>query len=196
MPLARRRIKSVLGLEHLPTDGPVILAANHASWVDPVLLGSVVYRAVNRKIYFIAASGKYHGLGGLPITNKERGAVILTALRVLQGGYPLGIFPEGKTNHNRELLPGKTGVARLAIWSGAPVIPIGIKGITGTNPIRAIWSFFVARHIELTFGQPIHFPTQPIGDLDQAVLDGATNAIMAQIAILSGKEFNHGVSST
>jgi 1-acyl-sn-glycerol-3-phosphate acyltransferase len=194
VPWVRRHIRSVVGLEHLPTHGPVILAANHASWIDPLLLGSVVYRAVNRKVFFIAATGKYHGLGGLPITKTERGAVILTALRVLNDGYPLGIFPEGKTNHNRELMPGKTGVARLAIWSGVPVVPIGIKGVCGTNPLRAIWSFLTARHISLSFGEPIKFNIQPVGQLDQAELDRATNSIMEQIALLSGKELNHGLS--
>jgi 1-acyl-sn-glycerol-3-phosphate acyltransferase len=196
MPWARRRVHSVVGLEHLPANGPMILAANHASWIDPVLLASVVHRAIKRKIYFIAASGKYLGLGGLPITNKEPGAVILTALRVLNEQYPLGIFPEGKTNHRRELLPGKTGVARLALWSGAPVVPIGIRGVTGTNPVRAIWSFLVGRHIELIFGQPMRFARQPVGELDQAVLDSTTNTIMAQIATLSGKELPNGVSSS
>jgi 1-acyl-sn-glycerol-3-phosphate acyltransferase len=194
MPLARRRIHSVVGLENLPIDRPVILAANHASWIDPLLLASVVYLTTNRKIYFIAASGKYQSVGGLPITHKERGAIILAALRVLQMGSPLGIFPEGKTNHGQMLLPGKSGVARLAIWSGAPVIPVGIKGVRGVKPFRAAWSFFTSRKIELTFGQPIRFAVQPIGEMDQAKLIAATDFIMAKIAILSDKETPNGIS--
>jgi 1-acyl-sn-glycerol-3-phosphate acyltransferase len=194
MPLARRHIHSVVGLENLPVDRPVILAANHASWIDPLLLASIVYLTTNRKIFFIAASGKYQSVGGLPITHKERGAVILAALRVLQMGNPLGIFPEGKTNHGQVLLPGKSGVARLAIWSGAPVIPVGIKGVRGINPFRAIWSFFTSRKIEIIFGQSFRFPVQPIGEMDQAKLSTATDSIMAKIAILSDKEKPNGIS--
>lgn len=122
------------GVEHVPPTGPAIIAPNHVSYMDPVLVSI----PIRRMLHYMALEPffRIRGLGGLmrwcrafPVQEGEpdRGAV-RAALRVLRGGEPLVIFPEGGRSPDGRLQPFRPGAFRLALVTGAPVVPVTIHG--------------------------------------------------------------------
>lgn len=187
MPILRQRVQRVVGLEQVPRRGPFILAANHTSWIDPALVASLVYPVVRQKIYFLAASRKYRALGGLPIDQRNKGWVIEEALAKLRQNNVVGIFPQGDTEPNRPLNQGRTGVARLALWSGAPVIPVGVKNTSGTNPITGSVKVLRIPDIEVRFGHPVSFESVSREATTYELLVATTAEITRRIAELLNK---------
>lgn len=188
LPLLRARIWTVRGLEHIPTSGGFILAPNHQSWVDSAIVAAAVYRRLSQSLRFVAQSNKYGMFGGLPIENRDRAHVIEIALAYLKSGYPLVIFPEGNSNSLRALRVGKTGVARLALRSGLPVVPVGIRGTGGVHAwAAALWFFSLIRPCHVTIGTPLTFPKTTLTGHDDELLDGTMSTIMHAISELSGK---------
>lgn len=138
--LARPALRSLFslrteGLEHLPARGPYILAANHANYLDGVVLGTVV----PHKITFLVMPGVYHStplhppfhrhVGSIPINlDRPDPGAIKRALRTLEEGNVVGIFPEGPFSRNGRLGRGQPGVAIIALRSGVPVVPVAIRG--------------------------------------------------------------------
>ena len=141
--LGQRRFQEISGLENLPKSEPFILAGNHIGSPDPIFIMSLVYFTIQRPVIFLAFDkvvnffGKkraYDWLGAIG-KDEDRPAECLKYLKMeLENGNPIGIFPEGMRNSAPFLMPGKTGVARLAHWTGAPVIPFGFAG-------PATWTF-------------------------------------------------------
>lgn len=123
------------GTRNVPRKGPVIIAPNHASYLDPPLVGAMI----SRPIYYIAwiklfenrfFAALIRGLGAIPV-DSDRGAdkrAYVTALTMLREGYAVCIFPEGARAYTHELAPLKSGVARLAVTTGAPIVPVRIEG--------------------------------------------------------------------
>src|SRR3954469_5395131 len=120
----------VEGLEHVPDDGPAILASNHVSFCDSIFLPLVL----KRRITFVAKAEYFEdpktawffrAVGQIPI-NRGGGSASQRALdsarEVLEGGGLFGIYPEGTRSPDGRLYKGKTGVARLAVKTGAPVL--------------------------------------------------------------------------
>jgi len=139
---------AVTGSEHVPATGPVIFAANHQSFSDEFFLPLGARRQVfyfAKAEYFTAPGvrGKvmaafFHGMGQVPVERgdtRSAAAVIDVGLDVLAEGRALGIFPEGTRSPDGRLYKFRTGVARIAIRSGAPVVPVGLVG-TGTSSRR------------------------------------------------------------
>lgn len=129
------------GLQHIPESGAVILAGNHPSYLDPVL----VMLPVKRQIRFMAWDALFkvpllgqiiRAAGAFPVDiRKGKGeAAFREALRVLNGGDALGIFPEGQRSEQAAMGELRTGVARLAVDTGAPIVPITIGGATRAWP--------------------------------------------------------------
>ncbi|HWP43245.1 MAG TPA: lysophospholipid acyltransferase family protein [Blastocatellia bacterium] len=129
------------GLENVPESGPVILAGNHPSYLDPVLVGLPIKRVIK----FMAWDALFRvpvlgwiirALGAFPVDiRKGRGeAAFREAVRVLESGYALGIFPEGQRSERGPMGELRTGVARLAIETGAPIVPITIGGASRAWP--------------------------------------------------------------
>lgn len=125
---------TVSGVEYLPVDGPVVLAANHVTNYDVFLMQF----SLPRPIFYMGKAELFdqplldpilRQLGGFPV---RRGAQDEWAIRqarlVLEEEQVLGIFPEGKRNHGRGLHPGKTGAARLAIATNSPIVPLAVTG--------------------------------------------------------------------
>ncbi len=182
-------VNRVQGAENLPRAGGFIIASNHNSWIDAPIIISAFYRLLERKIYFIAASGKYAGLGGLTIDWKDKKKVISDALKVLANQWIVGIFPEGRSNKDTILLKGKTGVARLALWSGLPVVPVGILGTKERKPFQAIRSMIKAKkNIRLNIGQPLYFKAKKPAQTRLNDLYTVTDNIMSRIAEMSEKK--------
>ena len=189
---------TIEGLEHVPATGPVIVASNHLSFADSVVIPVVV----PRKVVFLAKSdyftgsgvrgalmrGWFNGLGMLPVDrddNKAALASLETALEVLGRGEAFGIYPEGTRSRDGRLYRGRTGVAHLALTAGCPVVPVGLRGTDDLQPVGS--NLPRLAHVTVRFGAPIW-----VGDEYDGVPPGRarrdlTDRIMAAIAGLSGQ---------
>jgi 1-acyl-sn-glycerol-3-phosphate acyltransferase len=130
---------TIEGVEHIPADGPVILASNHTSYLDPLALA---YLALQRKrrVRFLAKEELFAktGLGGIlrgahqiPVQRGTAGAAgsLVAAEDALRGGECVAVFPEGTISLDLDPMAGKTGTARLAAATGAPIVPVGMWGL-------------------------------------------------------------------
>ena len=170
----------VYGRENIPAEGAVILAANHASNIDPPLMASLIDRPVSymAKIelfenpIFGAAIRRCHAF---PVKRGEsdRGA-IKTAVTVLKEERVLGLFPEGTRSKTGELQKAEAGVALIAAMTGAPIVPVAIL-----NTHRIFANGGLLPQLRIMYGQPISFQ----GDRkSKEALDAFSAEIMAHIA--------------
>jgi 1-acyl-sn-glycerol-3-phosphate acyltransferase len=179
----------VTGLEHLPAQGPYIVAANHANYLDGVVLGA----ALPRKIRFLVMPRVYRAtplhpyfhdhVGSIPVSlARPDPSAIRRALRVLEEGGVVGIFPEGPFSRHGTLVRGQPGVALVALRAGVPVVP---AAISGTFRALAARRFFLPRRVPLgvRFGKPLRFAT-PRPRVTQGVRADVTGRIMDEIATL------------
>ncbi len=187
--LFRARIE---GVEHVPRTGAFILVSNHCSNLDPPILGWASGHQVGRVVHFMAKiemrrwpiigwlatqSGVYFVHRG----ERDRAAQRFS-LEALGAGRPIGMFPEGTRSRDGRLKEGKAGAALLAMRSGAPLLPVAIAGSHRIFPGRSRWPH--ATRIRIRIGEPFSLPHQAVGRLDRAVLERATERIMAEIAAL------------
>jgi 1-acyl-sn-glycerol-3-phosphate acyltransferase len=186
----------VTGVEHIPREGGAIVAANHVSFLDPLLLPLVVPR---RRVMFLTKV-KYidkpvlrwilTGAGVIPVATDDPRAVggaVTAAVEAVRSGRLVGIFPEGTRSPDGRLYRGKTGVARIALESGAPVIPVGIIGTDLAFPRGA--KLPRPRSVRIVFGPPITFEVPEGRTTRSASLTRtATEQVMAAICDLSGQE--------
>jgi 1-acyl-sn-glycerol-3-phosphate acyltransferase len=182
----------VTGLEHLPATGPFIVAANHANYLDGVVLGA----ALPRHIVFLVMPRVYRAtplhpyvhrhLGSIPIAlARPDPAAIRRALRVLEDGGVVGIFPEGPFGRGGRLVRGQPGVALVALRAGVPVVP---AAISGTFHALAARRWHIPRRVPLgvRFGRALRFGTPGRLPLTQRLREDVTARIMAEIAALLG----------
>jgi 1-acyl-sn-glycerol-3-phosphate acyltransferase len=189
----------VVGLERVPKSGGVILASNHLSFVDSVVIPAIV----PRKVVFLAKSDYFtqpgvkgflqrawfEGLGMLPVDRDNTQAAIDsldTALEVLGRGEAFGIYPEGSRSRDGRLYRGRTGVAHLALTAGVPVVPVGLQGTERIQPVGSTYPKLAK--VNVAFGEPLDFTGRadgvPLGRARREV----TDEIMAAIQVLSGQE--------
>jgi 1-acyl-sn-glycerol-3-phosphate acyltransferase len=181
----------------VPSNGPVIIASNHLSFSDSIFMPLVVSRRVTflaKSEYFTSPGIKglikkltFITLGQVPVDRsggKRSEAALLTGLRLLRENQCLGIYPEGTRSPDGRLYKGRTGIARMAIESAAPVIPVAMFNTAEIQPTGQVVP--KVRRVEMVFGEPMYFS----GDSsDQAVLRDVTNQIMEKIAELSKQEY-------
>ena len=189
----------VRGLENVPKDGAVILASNHLSFVDSVFLPLVL----DRRVVFLAKSdyftGKglrgwltklfFVGTGQLPIDRsggKASEASLNTGLRVLADGLALGIYPEGTRSPDGIMYRGRTGVARMILESGAPVVPVAMIDTEKVMPIGTKLPKVMRPGV--VFGEPLDFTRFSGLESDRFVLRSVTDEIMYELGRLSGQE--------
>lgn len=168
------RLKRI-GMEHVPRTGPVIIAANHRSFMDPWVIGMML----RRPVYYVAKTELFHhrlaawflsSLGAFPV---DRGGgdrdAMGAARRILERGDVVAIFPEGTRIRPGALGPPKRGVGRLALETGAPVVPVAL---IGTEAIRRGWRIRPHK-IRIRAGRPLRFPTvdEPSPALARAVTE-------------------------
>jgi 1-acyl-sn-glycerol-3-phosphate acyltransferase len=175
----------VSGAEHVPARGPCILAANHASYLDPVLLAM----ACPRPVRFIVDRTQYHRLlvhwvaartGAIPVENNPRDVGSLRrALHALKQGAVLGIFPEGGRSDDGSLKPAKPGAALLALRAGVPLVPAGIVGTYAA--FSRHHRFPRPRPVEVRFGAPLALPASWSHHAAKGHLEEATEIVMAAI---------------
>lgn len=189
----------VTGLDHVPATGGVILASNHLSFVDSVVIPVVVPRKVAflaKKDYFEGTGVKgfltkawFEGIGMLPVDRDDPQAALHsldTALGVVGQGGAFGIYPEGTRSRDGRLYRGRTGAAHVALTAGVPIVPVGVRGTQDLMPVGTNRPRLVKVHI--TFGEPLDFTGRfdgvPLGKARRIV----TDEVMAAIAALSGQD--------
>jgi 1-acyl-sn-glycerol-3-phosphate acyltransferase len=181
------------GAGWIPASGPVVVAANHLSVLDGVALALAVSEGRRRVARFLAAAELFENpvRGGalrlfrqIPVRRGARDTAALEeAIAAVSRGGLLGIFPEGRVNPGTELLPGHTGVARIALAAGAPVVPAGIWGTQHRWPhgglhLRRPWRPSLA----IAFGPPLPPEGDPSSEGDvSAFLDRIMAAIADQV---------------
>jgi len=186
----------VEGRSHVPKDGPVILAANHRSFMDSIFLPLVIRRRVTfvaKAEYFDSRKTAwfFRGVGQIPIRREGGSAserALASATEVLEAGGVFGIYPEGTRTRDGYLHRGHTGVARLALRTGAPIVPVGM---IGTDEIQAtdakLPRFF--RKVTIRFGEPIPLAHYVGRQDDRIVLRQITDEVMFEVGQLSGYEY-------
>lgn len=189
------------GLDNVPKNGPVILAGNHLSFADhffgPLQLKRKVI-SLGKSDYFTGKGVKgfftrmfFSGVGTVPIDRsggKASEAALRTGLRVLGEGNILGIYPEGTRSPDGRLYKGKTGVARLALESRAPVVPWAmINTFEMMPPGRVLPKLGIRPGVR--FGKPLDFSRYYGMEDDLLVLRAVTDEIMYALMELSGQEY-------
>ncbi len=190
----------VRGAEHVPSTGGAILASNHLSFVDSIFLPLVLRRRVTflaKMEYFTGrgVSGRakavfFRGVGQVPVDRsggRASVAAIDSGLRILRRGELLGLYPEGTRSPDGRLYRGKTGVARIALESRCPVIPVAMIGTDKVQPAgRTLWSI---RRVGIIIGRPLDFSRYEGMADDRHVTRSVTDEIVYELMRLSGQEY-------
>ena len=185
----------VEGLENVPGDGPVILAANHNSFLDSIFLPLLVPRQVvylGKSDYFDKWYMKwfFKGAGVIPVRREggEAGEAALKAgVQALEQGYAVGIYPEGTRSPDGRLYRGKTGVARMALRVGCPIVPVAIIGSREAQPPDRKLPKIC--RVGVRFGRPMDLSRYAGKDDDRFVLRSVTDELLYEIMMLSGQEY-------
>lgn len=188
------------GLENVPDEGAVIIASNHQSFSDSVLLPLMVPRKMTflaKSDYFTGTGIKgrltaafFRGVGQLPIDRSGGRAsegALRAGLKVLDRGDVLGIYPEGTRSPDGRLYRGHTGVARMAVLREAPVVPCAIFGTREVQPPGRTMPHI--RRVGVRFGAPLDFSRYEGMGNDRYVLRAMTDQLMYEIMRLSGQEY-------
>jgi 1-acyl-sn-glycerol-3-phosphate acyltransferase len=190
----------VEGREYLPDEGAAILASNHLSFSDSIFMPLMVKRKVTfvaKQEYFTGKGIKgwlikmfFVGAGTIPVDRsggRAAQAAIDTGLRILREGRLFGIYPEGTRSPDGRLHRGKTGVARLALVSGAPVIPVAMLNADEIQPIGKVIPRI--RRVKIRFGRPLDFTRYQGMAGDRFIERAVTDEIMYELMTLSGREY-------
>ncbi|OMI41425.1 lysophospholipid acyltransferase family protein [Streptomyces sparsogenes] len=200
-PLMRLMFRpQVEGAERIPGSGPVILAGNHLTFIDSMILPLVC----DRQVVFIGkdeyVTGKglkgrlmawfFTGVGMIPV-DRDGGhggvAALMTGRRVLEEGRIFGIYPEGTRSPDGRLYRGRTGIARLTLMTGAPVVPFAVIGTDRLQPGGK--GLPRPGRVTIRFGEPLEFTRYEGMDRDRFVLRAVTDEVMSEVMRLSGQEY-------
>lgn len=190
----------VQGLENIPVDGPVILASNHLSFIDSMVIPIVVPRRIPflaKAEYFKGTGMKgrimrwfFTGIGMVPV-ERSNARASLAALEVLEGvlngGGAVAIYPEGTRSLDGKLYKGRIGVARLALKTGAPVVPVALTGTDRVQPVGR--KLPRIRKIHVRFGAPMDFSQYQGVKASAAIYRTITDQVMYAILEQSGQVY-------
>lgn len=191
---------SVVGIANLPKAGPVIVAGNHLTVVDSFFLVLLVRRRVTfiaKSEYFTGRGMKgaalrwfYSAAGQVPVDRSGAAAsapALETAKALLRQGKLWAVYPEGTRSPDGRLYKGKTGLARVAIETGAPVVPVVMRGTLRFNPVGSrMWR---PGKVSMVVGEPLDFARYVGGENSKAILRAVTDEVMAALSDLSGQEY-------
>lgn len=190
----------VEGVERIPGSGPVILAGNHVTFIDSLFL----VLSVKRPVYYIGkdeyVTGKglkgrlmawFFSTGGMIPVDRDGGrggvAALMTGRRVLEEGKIFGIYPEGTRSPDGRLYRGRTGIARLTLMTGAPVVPFAVIGTDKVQPGGKGLPRIAP--VTIRFGEVLDFSRYEGMDRDRYVLRAVTDEVMSDVMRLSGQEY-------
>jgi glycerol-3-phosphate dehydrogenase (NAD(P)+) len=172
-----------VGREHLPRSGPLLLASNHRSFLDPFVIGTLV----KRPVYYMAKRELFekrwqawalNALGAFPV---DRGAgdqdAMATARAILARGDCVVVFPEGTRTRPGPLGEPRRGIGRLALETGAPVVPVAV---IGSDQVRRGWRIR-PRKVRLRVGAPLRYPT--VESCSPALASAVTERIWACVSL-------------
>jgi glycerol-3-phosphate dehydrogenase (NAD(P)+) len=172
-----------VGREHLPKSGPLLLASNHRSFLDPFVIGTLV----RRPVYYMAKRELFekrwqawilNGLGAFPVDRGAGdGAALQTARAILARGDVVVVFPEGTRVRRGPLGTPRRGIGRLALEAGVPVVPVAV---IGSENVRRGWRIR-PRKVRLRVGRPLSFPTT--GTSSPALAAGIAERIWACVSL-------------
>jgi 1-acyl-sn-glycerol-3-phosphate acyltransferase len=190
----------VEGREHVPETGAAIIASNHISFSDSIFMPLMVRRKVTfvaKQEYFTGKGIKgfltrlfFVGAGTIPVDRtggRAAQAAIETGLRILREGKLFGIYPEGTRSPDGRLHRGKTGVARLALESGVPVIPVAMLNADEIQPPGKIIPR--VKRARIRFGPPMDFSRYAGLAGDRFIERAVTDEVMYELMQLSGREY-------
>ncbi len=198
IPIVKLWVKEANGLENLPKKEPFIIAANHVSYMDHMIIGAYVISKLNRKIHFLAKKEHFdkplerawhNYIGAIPLNREKGGKKALNlAVKALKNNSIISIYPEGTRTLTGKIQKAKTGVARLALLSKIPVIPIGLIGTFKILPKGKYIPKF--KRAVMNIGKQMHFPEYYNKKINKRMLREVTNKIMKEIARLSKQKYN------
>lgn len=180
--------RTITGLENIPAEGPLVVVSNHLSMADQYF---IAYH-IKRRLVFMAKEELFRfrpvrllveGFGAFPV---KRGgldrAAIVEALRVLDNGLALAMFPEGSRSRDGKLREAFPGVAIIAAHKRLPILPLAVTGLQGIEKTILVWAFYRPR-VTMTIGQPFYLP-QTGAKLTREERQALTDRIMVHIARL------------
>ncbi|MFB7122737.1 MULTISPECIES: 1-acyl-sn-glycerol-3-phosphate acyltransferase [Streptomycetaceae] len=187
------------GIGNVPRKGGVILASNHLSFIDSV----VIPLTAPRRVHFLAkaeyftgsglkgrlSKGFFEAIGAVPVergTYRSAQASLESALEILEDGKAFGIYPEGTRSLDGRLYRGKTGVAWLALTAGVPVVPVALEGPEQILPVGKRLPRL--KKVTVRFGEPLHFDELHGQARSLKARRQVTDEVMAAIQRLSGQE--------
>jgi glycerol-3-phosphate dehydrogenase (NAD(P)+) len=172
-----------IGREHLPKRGPLLLASNHRSFLDPFVIGMLV----RRPVYYMAKRELFerrwqawilNALGAFPVDRGQGdSAAIDTARAILERGDCVVLFPEGTRVRPGPLARPRRGVGRLALETGVPVAPVAV---IGTEDVRRGWRIR-PRKVRVRVGRPLRFPTA--GSSSPSLAEGVTDRVWSCVSL-------------
>jgi 1-acyl-sn-glycerol-3-phosphate acyltransferase len=197
----------IVGRRNIPVEGGAILASNHLSFVDSVILPLMI----DRPVAFLAKSDYFTGkglkgwatrvffkaTGQLPIDRsggKASEASLNTGLQVLGGGELLGIYPEGTRSPDGKLYRGRTGIARMALEARVPVVPLVMVDTDTMMPIGQRLPNVV--RVGVVIGEPLDFSRFEGMEGDRYILRSITDEIMVALQRLGEQEYEDVYAST
>lgn len=203
-PICKLWLGKVEGMENMPYDKPFIVAANHSSYFDVLIVPSILVPKLDKRMHALVNSYYWSN----PFTKfflnlwqcipvyvqnekdaKQKNEIALEkALNYIKQGHILMIFPEGRRSGGK-LLRGHTGIARLALKAGIPVVPCGIIGADKVLPKGKAFPRFA--RCEVKIGKPIYFGKHYSKKPNQKILEEATRSVMKEIAKLVGQEYSY-----
>ena len=189
----------VVGLEHVPKEGAVVLASNHLSFIDSV----VIPICAPRPVVFIAKKeywegkgirgaltrGWFNAIGSIPVergTHRAAQESLDAALQVLKDGQAFGIYPEGTRSRDGRLYRGKTGVGWLALTAQVPVVPCAVIGTDKLQPVGA--RFPRIARFTVRFSEPLTFAPPSTGTTAAQARRAVTDQVMDAVAAMSPQE--------
>jgi 1-acyl-sn-glycerol-3-phosphate acyltransferase len=190
----------VEGAENIPKEGAAILASNHLSFSDSIFLPLSVSRRITflaKADYFVGrglkgklTKGFMKGAGQVPIDRsggRASEAALRKGLEILGRGDLLGVYPEGTRSPDGRLYRGKTGIARMALEAGVPVIPVAMINTFDVQPPGQVVPKI--QRIGIRIGEPLDFSRYEGMEGDRFVLRSITDEIMYELMLLSGQEY-------
>lgn len=192
-------IKEVNGLHNVPKDRPFIVAANHTSYMDHFIIMSTLVPYLNKKIHHLAKKEHFDNIlkkawhtyaGAIPLDRQSGGKEALKwAIKALKEGKIIAIHPEGTRSLTGKLQKAKTGVARLALITKVPVLPIGLIGTFEILPKGKYIPKF--KRTVMNIGKPMQFPNYYNQKINKRILREVTTLIMKEIAKLCRQQYNY-----
>jgi len=190
-------MKNITGVENLPKDKAFLLASNHSSYIEHIMIQSTILTHLNKKFHFLAKQEHFenyferlwHYYAGAIAIDRSKGEKSLkAAVYYLKKREIIGIYPEGTRSLTGKIQKGKTGVARLALWAKVPVIPLGIIGTFEILPKGKIIPNM--KRATLNFGKPMYFNKYYNKPITKQILRTITDSIMKEIARLSNQKYS------